>query len=163
MQQPERQKAPAGQGRDDDAGADIGHGRHHDQDAIPVSALRSTANRLPPYGKEVIEAIAAGRPINVYVFAGPSGWELARNRRAAHGPGNTMLLPPNEEATAYRWPCISGGLLIDARDLDRRAALDMARCIVGDGTPLAFVVGADFGFAVMAPIWRNRLANTRPA
>lgn len=125
---------------------------------ISLAATTTTSNRMPPYGKDVAAAVAAGRAVNVYVYAGPNAWQRARDRLASHGPASAMVLPPGDDPAAYRWPRIPGGVLVDARDIDRQTALRIATCIVSCGTGMVFVVRNGEGFAVASSSWQNPLS-----
>jgi hypothetical protein len=107
---------------------------------VPIDALESRASKLPPYGREVADAVHTGKNPNVYVFAGADAWKRASNRRDARGPGETMLLPPGEDPTAYRWPAVPGGVLIVAIGQSRQVAFNLAQVVVSDGTPRALAI-----------------------
>ena len=73
--------------------------------AVEVSAPRlSGTSRLPPFGREVRNLIAAGEDLNLFIFAGRDGWRLAKARRAALGPGTALVLPDGENWSGFRWP-----------------------------------------------------------
>jgi hypothetical protein len=109
--------------------------------ALLVPALQVTASRLPPFGREVVRALAAARYVNVYIYAGPDAWARVRARRASHGAGSAMLLPMNAAPAMFKWPIVSNGVLIVATD--RRGAFDLARAVVSCGTPMAFAAFGD--------------------
>lgn len=124
--------------------------------SVTLSAPAAPANRKrSPYFNEV-----SASPRNVYLFTGPKAWSRAKRRREQFGQGTALLLPPGEDPAGLRWPAVAGGVLIDARELDRQDALNVAASLVRDGTPLAFVIGKDFGFPVASPRWRNPLTPT---
>jgi hypothetical protein len=84
---------------------------------VRVEASASAATRLPPFGRDVQAAVAAGMKPNVYLFATRDAWENARRRRDRHGVDSAMLLPPGEMANSYRWPFIPGGVFIVANGM----------------------------------------------
>jgi hypothetical protein len=134
-------------------GAELGGRLHRNHTAIELEpADLSGARRWCPYGREVDAS-----PGNVYVYAGPHAWDRATRRRAAHGNGSTLLLPPDCEPAEMRWPRMPRGCLVDGRDITRQQAVALAVAIVTAGTPLAFVVRDDEGFPVAARNWRNPL------
>jgi hypothetical protein len=117
--------------------------------ALEPSIARA-GRRWAPYAREVQAA-----PRNVYLFTGADAWARARARREARGPGSTLLLPAGDEPGLYRWPIVPGGILIVAITIPRSLALDLARCIVSDGSPIAFVIAERDGFSVASSAWRR--------
>jgi hypothetical protein len=121
---------------------------------VTVVALEPANPRIgrtwPPYAREVL----AG-PRNVYLYTGKDAWQRARARRERHGPGSALLLPPDSDANAFRWPAVPGGILIVASAIPRTLALELARVIVSDGTPMVFVIGERDGFSVASRSWRE--------
>ncbi len=104
--------------------------------AIPILPTKASGRRLPPFGRDVERAVAAGKSPNVYIYATPDAWERVRNRTR----GTAMVLPPGEDPEAYRWPCVPGGVFICAPGAPRELALKLARAVVSCGSPLAFAV-----------------------
>jgi len=104
---------------------------------VGIEPSASAATRLPPFGRDVQAAVAAGGKPNVYLFATRDAWESARRRRDRHGAASAMLLPPGETAHSYRWPLIPGGVFIVANGMPRKVAFELARAVVSYGTPLA--------------------------
>lgn len=124
---------------------------------IHLDTIERSGSRLPPYGKEVEQAVREGRFTNVAVFAGPSAWARATSRRRTHGPASTLVLPPNEPPASYRWPVIPGGVMVVAGD--RKSALELAQAIVSDGTPLAFAIFGDCDAVIVrSPDWASSLS-----
>jgi hypothetical protein len=109
-------------------------------DVLKLSRRRS----LAPFGREVVERVKSGAHLNTRCFTGSSAWDRAKQRRAMWGPGEALLLPPGQPPRELRWPCLPGGLLVDARELDEAQALDLAHCIGSDGTPLVVAILADY-------------------
>lgn len=132
-------------------------------DQVHVEPVECRAHHMVPYGCEVTTLVAQGRRLNVYVFAVPHPWDQAKVRRAAMGEGSCVVLPWGESPLEYRWPQCPHGLTVDARGRSRAEALEIGRCIVSAGTPLAFVVGEGFGFPVKSPTWCSPLADPAEA
>lgn len=61
------------------------------------------AGRLPPFGKQLLNARKAGRYINPWIFAGRGAWEFAAQR----GPGR-LVLPAGEDPAGFNWSCTTG-------------------------------------------------------
>jgi hypothetical protein len=116
-------------------------------------AIHRVGRNWAPYAREVQDA-----PRNVYLFTGAEAWRLARARRDARGTGTALLLPPGDDPGMYRWPSITQGILIVATTIPRTMALELARCIVSDGTPVVFVISERDGFSVAASNWRGKAA-----
>lgn len=124
---------------------------------MTVIALEPASARIgrcwAPYAREV-----QARPGNVYLFTGSDAWARARARREARGPGATLLLPPGDDPGMYRWPAVKAGILIVATTIARTLAIDLARCVVSDGTPLAYVIAERDGFSVASSTFRRAAA-----
>ena len=116
-------------------------------------AAARTGRRWAPWAREV-----QAQPHNVYLFTGADAWARARTRRESRGPGATLLLPPGDDPGMYRWPAVQAGILIVAPAIPRTLALDLARCVVSDGTPLAYVIAERDGFSVASSTWRRAAA-----
>lgn len=115
------------------------------------------AQRWCPFGREVQAA-----PNNVYVFTGRDAWTLAKGRRSGCGVGSALLLPPGEDAANLRWPSVATGVLVLGHQIERWAALELARCIVSGGTALAYVIRHGESFAVKTMNWRNPISGDAP-
>jgi hypothetical protein len=124
---------------------------------VSVVALEPASPRVgrhwPPYAREVQAA-----PRNVYLFTGTEAWRRARARRDARGDGTALLLPPGDDPGMYRWPAVAEGIVIVASTIPRSLAVELARVIVSDGTPLVFVIGERDGFSVASTAWRRKAA-----
>lgn len=122
---------------------------------LPVEAV-ALGSKLPPFGREVAEVIAAGRLPNCYVYAGPHAWARAKRRRAQFGPGSAMVLPPGADPAEFRWPRMPGGVLVDACDLSRAEAMALARALGSAGTAPVYAVidGGNDAIIVRAARWR---------
>lgn len=127
---------------------------------IPVEAVK-LGHKLPPFGREVAAVIAAGRAPNCYVFAGPNAWARAKRRREQFGAGSAMVLPLAADPADFRWPRLPDGVLVDARDLDRAAAMALARALGSAGTAPVYAItdGGDDAIIVRAPQRRAGHAN----
>ena len=123
--------------------------------STPIKRIDARATRLPPFGREVENAITENKSLNVYLFAGRDAWECARARREAHGSGSALLLPPGDDPTAYRWPTVANGVLIVAPSEPRARAFALAQAVVSCGTPMAFAAFGDHeALIVRASDWR---------
>jgi hypothetical protein len=71
---------------------------------VAIDALPASGGKLPPYGREVADAIRLGRRVNVFVYVGRGAWERAKRRRASVGIGQTMVVPGGEDAASFTWP-----------------------------------------------------------
>jgi hypothetical protein len=109
------------------------------QVVVQIAPIQSTVKRLPPYGRDVERAVAAGKNPNVFLYATPDAWERARNRSC----GTAMLLPPGDDPEVYRWPSVPGGVFVCAPGASRELAFRLARAVVSAGSPLAFAVFGD--------------------
>ncbi len=109
---------------------------------IPVEAV-ALGRKLPPFGREVAEVIAAGRIPNCFVYAGPNAWARAKRRREQLGAGSAMVLPPGADPAEFRWPRLSGGVVVDARDLEYAAAVALARALASAGTAPVHAITPD--------------------
>lgn len=120
------------------------------------------AHRMVPFGREVEALVATGRALNIFVYAGRDAWDRAKARRGS-GAGTCLVLPWGEQPTDYRWPRCPHGVTCDARGRSYAEALEIGRCIVSGGTPLAFIIGEGFGFPVASPAWRSPFADRAEA
>ena len=105
---------------------------------------RETASLLlPPYGHEVIDALAAGYAVNVRLYANrPDPWRLAKQHRHAFGPASTLVLPLDTDPTAIHWPLVRN-LLVNITDLRGDLVRALARALVRDGCRLAYLLDAN--------------------
>ena len=110
---------------------------------VAIDAIESHAIRLPPFGREVAEAVKAGARMNVYLYATRDAWDRARNRRGDHGSGSALLLPPGDDPARYRWPTVPNGVFIVATGQTRRLAFALAQAVVSHGTQMTFAVFGD--------------------
>lgn len=97
--------------------------------------------RLPPFGREVEAALAAGQRPNVRLYACVDGWELAMQHRATFSPGSTLLLPLGDDPEAYRWPPVRE-LVANVTGLSGDNLQRLARALVRDGCRLAHLLDA---------------------
>lgn len=94
---------------------------------------------LPPYGREVMDELAAGRQRpSVRLYACNGAWALARQHHRTFGKGSTLLLPPGANPLAFRWPPV--GLVGNCTGLPGAALHALAEALVRDGVPLAFLL-----------------------
>jgi len=110
---------------------------------VAIDPIEQRGTHLPPFGREVAAAVAAGMRMNVYLYAAHNAWERARTRRAHHGHGSTLIFPPGEKPNTYRWPTVPNGLLIVAIGQLHQLAFALAQAVVSGGTPMAFAVFGD--------------------
>lgn len=80
-----------------------------------IATVRGAAQgRLPPFGREVEDAVNAGNlpPGGVDIFVRgclrprSDVWQLADQGRRLRGAGSAMVLPSGDDPTTYRWPAI---------------------------------------------------------
>ena len=109
------------------------------QGVVPITPIQSAATRLPPFGRDVEFAVAAGKSPNVHLFAGVDAWARACSRTR----GTALVLPPGDEPEGYRWPRVSAGVFVCAPGQPRELAFRIARAVVSCGTPMAFAVFGD--------------------
>lgn len=98
--------------------------------------------RLPPYGREVMDALAAGDSPNVRLYANrPDPWTPARAHRAAFGPASTLVLSPGAEPEGFTWPPVRD-LVGNVTGLDGESVRALAQALVRDGVRLAYLLDA---------------------
>lgn len=102
---------------------------------------QDTPKRLPPFGKKVEAALAAGRHPNVRLFACANAWDLARTHRQAIGDDSALVLPPGDDPDAYRWPRVLN-LVGNITGLPSEQIPRLARALVRDGCLLAYLLDA---------------------
>lgn len=103
----------------------------------------ATRRRLPPWGREVMDAIGAGRAVNVRVFASrPDPWPIAVAHRKAHGPGTALLLPPDAEPEQFDWPNADGVVAV-ITGLSGDTVQRLARELLAAGNPIVWLLDAD--------------------
>lgn len=117
-----------------------------------VSAKVGSRKPLPPYAREVLELLAAGRPVNCFIYAGAHRWERAKNRRTFAGPGSAIVLPVGAEPASFTWPPITNPV-VDGSELS-----DAERHAIGSALVEAGAFGVwllDFNRAAMrfVPSW----------
>lgn len=94
---------------------------------------------LPPYGREVMDALAAGHAVNVRLFANrPDPWTLAKQHRHTFGPASTLVLPMDIDPLALRWPRVE--LIADITDLRGDVVQALAHALVRDGCRLSYLL-----------------------
>jgi hypothetical protein len=108
-------------------------------------ALGCASRKLPPFAREVIAAIAAGRSPNVYAFTGPRAWERAQRRRTEHGVGSALVIPNDAEPGSFNWTFLRGLAVVLHADLispnNRPALIALAAELVAAG--VRFVAASD--------------------
>jgi len=112
-----------------------------------VNALATTQQvtglRSPPYGREVMAALAAGKHPNVRLYAcRPDPWTPARAHRDAFGPGATLVLPVDADPAEFRWPPIRN-LVANVAGLPGATLHALALALVRDGLVLGYLLDAD--------------------
>lgn len=101
------------------------------------------ASRLPPYGCEVMDALAAGRIPNTRLYAcRPDPWPLARVHRRMFGPATVLVFPVDADPESFRWPPLRN-LIVNVTGLPGGALPAIARALVRDGLLLAYMLDAD--------------------
>lgn len=109
--------------------------------AIPIRPARLVKSKpLAPFATEIERAVRRGKPLNARCFTGKKAWEHAMRWRSVHGQGTALLLPPECSPSDFRWPVLPWGLLVDALELERAQALELARQIGSHGTPLVVAI-----------------------
>lgn len=104
---------------------------------LPIATIH---RKLPPYGGEVMRALADGDTMNVWIYANrPNPWTLATKHRHVFGPGTILVLPAGEDPEAFRWPPVPE-LLVDVTDLPGLTMRALAHALVRDGVQLAYLL-----------------------
>lgn len=107
---------------------------------------------LPPFGREVMSALAGCKAPNVYVFTGADAWERARRRRAAHGKGSAVIAP--REPRSRDWRFLRGQAVVlrptEITTANRAACIALAAELVMAGVPFVAVSDGTDTFAVRA-------------
>lgn len=67
----------------------------------------------PPYAKRVSQSIQEGYSNCLYMFIGYDAWERARNFTMSRP---TLLLPPYEDPSLYKWPVEGYEVLVLERE-----------------------------------------------
>jgi len=100
----------------------------------------SKPGKLPPYGREVMDALAAGHSCNVRLYAcRPDPWSPARRHRDASGPGSTLVLPVDADPAAIHWPPLRD-LIANVTGLPGDTLNALARALVRDGLELGYLL-----------------------
>lgn len=108
--------------------------------AMECPAVTVAARRLPPYGREVMDALAAGESVNVRLYAClPDPWTLARAHHATFGPASTLVLPVDVDPLALRWPPLRN-VLANVTGLPGDVVRALARALVRDGLRLGYLL-----------------------
>lgn len=108
------------------------------RDVIELPPECRAGRRLPPFGREVAEALNRGERANVFLFAGQLNWQRAQRRRASHGLGSALVLPQGAQPWEFLWPRVKE-LTVSWPDVDPtvyRSKLDLARAAIRDGVEL---------------------------
>lgn len=104
----------------------------------------ASAKKLPPFSREIIVALAAGKP-GIYIFTGQGAWGRAYRRRAEHGSGTACVVEQDALAGAYDWTFLRGQAVVlhaDAITVHNRPALiALAAELVAAG--VRFVAASD--------------------
>lgn len=82
--------------------------------------------KTAPYGKSVTAAS------NLFIFAGPSAWDRAKQRKN----GNVMVLPEGDEPSSYGWPVSSLQITLIWPDASREAVLEFGKHLIRSGAEL---------------------------
>lgn len=112
--------------------------------------------RLPPYGREMAERLAAGRPPKngVWLYVGAGAWDRGRPS-LQYSTRGVLILPPGEAPSAFRWPVASCDVLVlHGGGLTGSELRDLAVLLVRAGASLVTIVGAEQELG--EPIWTAR-------
>ena len=113
----------------------------HGKDLLP-GALRMSQRSacLPPYGREVAEAIRMGHSPNVRLYAcRPDPWRPAQKHRATFGHATILVLPLDKDAEAIQWPPVLN-LVANVTGLPGGEMQKLARALVRDGVRLIYML-----------------------
>lgn len=94
---------------------------------------------MAPFGREVAAALAAGRSPNVRLYACSDAWRLARMHRHVHGEGTVLVLPPDADPEAVRWPPIRH-IVANVTGLPGPRLHALARALVRDGMERGYLL-----------------------
>ena len=109
--------------------------RHDDR--IRLHAAEQDGETHAPYAREVIDALASGRQPNVYLFSGAHAWEQAKKRRAQHGDGSALVLPPRVDPLTLKWPPVAAVVVVWPGSKEFERKLDLAKALIRDGVQSA--------------------------
>jgi hypothetical protein len=135
---PSKKQNPAGTGfqRTSNVGGQV------DYSLIAHGCAR--VKKLPPYAREVIVALAAGKP-GIFIFVGPRAWERCQRRRGEHGPGSALVIPNDAEPGAFDWTFLRGQAVVLHTDTittaNRPALIALSAELVSGGA--RFVAATD--------------------
>ena len=111
----------------------------------PDSTTARARQKLPPYGREVIDATAAGQVTNIYIFAGNTAWTKAICRRLAHGAGSALVVPNDAQTGGFNWTFLRGLAVVLAADsitpANRAKFVALSAELIGAG--VRFVAASD--------------------
>lgn len=108
-----------------------------------ASAVVMAPRRLPPYGREVLDALAARASVNVRLYAcRPDPWTPARAHHAAFGAASTLVLPVDVDPLSLHWPPLRN-VLANVTGLPGDAVRALARALVRDGLRLGYLLDSD--------------------
>lgn len=116
-----------------------GRGRIPVKQPRPLPATRgAAAGKLPPFGRDVEEAVRAGRlpsgGVNIFhqpdSRTGQDAWQMAEWMRKHCGTGSAMLLPMGDLPGAYRWPALDARVVLWAHGMGREEAVALAAALI---------------------------------
>lgn len=141
-----RKRQPGGAGAEGmQAGERAFLGGHNTPATVELPPIApASQRRLIPFGREIAEAIAAGRHPNVFAFAGAGAWDRTTRRRFQHGPASATVIPADTAPEALRWPDGLDSICLAADDLARPDAVRTAQAIVTAGVRCVVVLGHNF-------------------
>ena len=105
--------------------------------------LRSPSLKLPPYGREVMDALTAGIALNVRLYAcRPDPWTPAKQHRQTFGPASVLVFPVDADPEAIQWPRVRN-LVVNVTGLPGGTLHALARALVRDGLWLGYLLDVD--------------------
>ena len=90
---------------------------------------------LPPFGKQFLAALPNS---GLWVTLGPTAWTFARNRAFP-----VLVLPPEKEASEFRWIGHNGGaLVVEVGAIDDNRLNALATELLAAGCPFVVAIRA---------------------
>jgi hypothetical protein len=114
--------------------------RQRDQSASSVAIAGQQP--LPPFARDLLRRRQAGGAINLFIYAGPRAWKMARLRIRYNSP--TLVLPVGDDPSSYRWPVQGLEIaLIWPEPGNRHEVISFGRLLVVEGAALVSAVFGD--------------------
>lgn len=110
--------------------------------------------KLCPYGK----SLADFKPVqDCWLYFGSNSWECARARAANNLP--TLLLPPDENPSDYRWPVHGWNVFaVQVGDFPLDDIKPFDQTLVNHGAAKVYVLFGDEGFVIYQGRQNDRAA-----